>query len=64
MRGYAYSGSVREFKQKSIELEKNRRKPVKNFNNMDLEGILSIGLVKWREIGWAKNQGVIGKVNC
>jgi len=26
---------------------------LKNFHNLDLRGILGIGLVMWREIGWS-----------
>jgi hypothetical protein len=42
-----------DFKRKSRELEKNLPVTVKNFHNLDLRGILGIGLMEWREIGWS-----------
>jgi hypothetical protein len=29
---------------------------LKNFPNMDLWRALMVGLVKWREIGWGRNE--------
>jgi hypothetical protein len=42
------------FKRKSIGLEINLKDTVKNFHNLDLNGILGVGLVKWREMGRTK----------
>jgi hypothetical protein len=36
---------------------------LKSFHNVDLTGILGIGLVEWRGIGWGRNQSLVGNVN-
>jgi hypothetical protein len=41
----------------SGKMLKNFAGRVKNFHNLNLNGILGIGLVKWRGIGW----GSIGR---
>ena len=43
IRVYADPGSVQEFKQKSIGLERNLAGPVKNFHYLDLGGISGVG---------------------
>ncbi len=46
------SRSMQYFNRKSIELEKNLVRAVKNFHNLDLWGVLRIETGESREIGW------------